>query len=170
MTKLKSAVVFTVIVCMTGSFHKAVNAQMNLGGYCYSCAYNPMYPHLDKPSSSENNSQTTLDRSRVSSPRSASRLTRLQIRDIAYNPTWRKKMQNNLCGTYIRPRVNGYRLSSSETAVLREELGCFQSNRSSNSTFLGNESDRDAFGKALNSNPQILDNLSKNAERYLRSK
>ena len=52
MKKLKSAVVFTVIVCMTGSLHKAVNAQVNLGGYCFTCAYNPML----KPRINDNNS------------------------------------------------------------------------------------------------------------------
>jgi C-terminal processing protease CtpA/Prc len=57
MTKLKSVVVFTVMVCITGSFHKDVKAQMNLGGYCYSCAYNPMYPHLDPPSARQNSNQ-----------------------------------------------------------------------------------------------------------------
>jgi tetratricopeptide (TPR) repeat protein len=49
MTRLKFAMVFTVIVCITGSFSKTANAQSNLGGYCFSCAYNPMYPHLGKP-------------------------------------------------------------------------------------------------------------------------
>jgi tetratricopeptide (TPR) repeat protein len=49
MTKLKFAVVFAVAICTIGSFPKVAKSQSNLGGYCFSCAYNPMYPHLGKP-------------------------------------------------------------------------------------------------------------------------
>jgi hypothetical protein len=61
MTKLKFAVVFAVIVCVTGSFSKSAKAQMgsaSLGGYCYTCGQF-RYPHIEKPSSTENNSQTS---------------------------------------------------------------------------------------------------------------
>jgi tetratricopeptide (TPR) repeat protein len=48
MTKFKFSVLFAVIVCITGSFPNAAKSQSSLGIYCFSCAYNPMYPRLNK--------------------------------------------------------------------------------------------------------------------------
>jgi tetratricopeptide (TPR) repeat protein len=48
MTKLKFAVVFAAIIFVTGSFAKVAKAQSSLGIYCYSCAYNPMLPRINK--------------------------------------------------------------------------------------------------------------------------
>jgi hypothetical protein len=59
MTMPKFTVVSAAIVCLTGSLPITAKAQMNLGGYCFSCAYNPMYPHLEKPSSTENSYQVS---------------------------------------------------------------------------------------------------------------
>jgi hypothetical protein len=85
MKKLKLAVVFTVIACITGYFPKVAKSQSNLGIYCYSCAYNPMYPHLDKPSSTENNSQTS-SRSSLESIRAQQRKCAREVYDRYNEP------------------------------------------------------------------------------------
>jgi hypothetical protein len=78
--------------------------------------HDTMFPRRDRSSPSNNGS--------TQNSQSGSRLTRNQIRDTAYDPEFRARMQRNLCGTNTRPKVNGYRYTAYEAAILREELGC----------------------------------------------
>lgn len=78
--------------------------------------HDTMFPRRDRSTRSDNES--------IQNSPSSSRLTRSQIRNTAYDPEFRTRMQRNLCGTNTRPKVNGYRYTAYEAAILREELGC----------------------------------------------
>jgi tetratricopeptide (TPR) repeat protein len=51
MRKLNFVVAFGIVLCSAGSFQKATKAQINLGGYCYSCVNRNNYPQLTRPGS-----------------------------------------------------------------------------------------------------------------------
>ena len=46
------------------------------------------------------------------------------LRNMAYKPRDRGKMQRTFCGNNRRPTIRGYRFSSYEMTLVRQDLGC----------------------------------------------
>jgi tetratricopeptide (TPR) repeat protein len=81
MTKLRLSVVFTVIVCITGSFQEIAKAEFYFGPGCAGSCWRPT---LKEPSSTEDNSQT--------SPNSSSSAERYYSAGQEWLRKWRKRV------------------------------------------------------------------------------